>query len=82
MGPIFLHAGPCVRYQGAALPRWFHYLDPALMRGYGEDDWIRYETARVVRGKDLASSCEEILSEQAIAYVHIRSKFNCLPVPR
>ena len=76
-GPIFLHADACERYVGDSLPDWFAHLDPAIVRGYGSDDWIRYETARIVRGPDLASACAEILVDPAVTYVHIRSRFNC-----
>ena len=77
VGPIFLHAAVCDRYEGDRLPAWFAYLQPALIRGYGHDDWIRYETGSVVPGTELAAVCEQILSNPEVAYVHIRSKFNC-----
>lgn len=77
VGPIFLHGDACDRYESDRLPAWFAYLSPAIIRGYGHDDWIRYETGDVVPGQDLATSCEKILSNPQIAYVHIRSKFNC-----
>lgn len=76
-GPIFLHATPCIRYDSTELPTWFHYLDPAIVRGYGEDHWIRYSTGQVVRGRDIARACESILCDDTVAYVHVRSKFNC-----
>jgi hypothetical protein len=77
VGPIFLHGESCERYESHRLPVWFAHLQPAIIRGYGEDDWIRYETGKVVPGTELASVCEEILSKPDIAYVHIRSKYNC-----
>ena len=76
-GPIFLHTAPCERYEGNALPPWFVYMEPAIIRGYGSDDWIRYETGDVVAGTDLTTSCDRILADPTIAYVHIRSKYNC-----
>jgi hypothetical protein len=76
-GPIFLHARACARYESERLPGWFDYLDPAIVRGYGSDDWIRYETGHVVRGPELRAACEGILADPSIAYVHIRSKYNC-----
>jgi Protein of unknown function (DUF1203) len=76
-GPIFLHERSCERYVGDRLPAWFAYLQPALIRGYGHDDWIRYETGSVVAGSELAAACEAILARPEVAYVHIRSKFNC-----
>ncbi len=77
VGPIFLHQRACPPYAGGRLPAWFAYLQPALIRGYGHDDWIRYETGDVVPGSGLAAACEKILGNPEVAYVHIRSKFNC-----
>jgi hypothetical protein len=77
VGPIFLHARPCARYEADALPGWFAFLDPALVRGYGSDDWILYPTGSVVAGAELGEACRRILADEAVAYVHIRSKFNC-----
>ncbi len=76
-GPIFLHNRPCSRYEAEALPSWFAFLQPAIIRGYDADDWIRYDTGNVVDGKDLTGECRRILSIEGIAYAHIRSKFNC-----
>ena len=76
-GPIFLHESACERYDSAALPAWFDFLDPAIVRGYDGHNWIRYDTGNVIRGKDLTAACENILSDSSIAYVHVRSKFNC-----
>ena len=76
-GPIFLHKRACQPYKSDVLPPWFAYLQPALIRGYGHDNWIRYETGNVVPGSDLTAGCEKILSDEESAYVHIRSKFNC-----
>ncbi len=76
-GPIFLHAEPCARYRADAVPAWFDYLDPAIVRGYGRDHWIRYETGSVVRGTEISQACRSILADDTVAYVHVRSKFNC-----
>jgi hypothetical protein len=77
VGPIFLHANGCTRYESNRLPGWFAYLQPALIRGYGSDDWIRYDTGSVVAGGELTAVAAKILSEAGVAYVHIRSKYNC-----
>jgi hypothetical protein len=76
-GPIFLHRRDCSRYEGDRLPPWFAYLAPAIVRGYGHDDWIVYETGEVVAGSELTAACRRILARDDVAYVHIRSKFNC-----
>lgn len=77
VGPIFLHAQTCPRYAAAHLPDWVIHLQSALVRGYGADDTIRYETGQVVAGAGLAEACTQILAQPEVAYVHIRSKFNC-----
>lgn len=77
VGPIFLHRRNCERYASASVPAWFAFLEPAIVRGYDRDDWILYETGAVVRGVDVQSTCERILADEAVAYVHVRSKFNC-----
>lgn len=77
VGPIFLHQRECQRYDGQKLPDWFAYLQPALIRGYGYDDWMRYETGNVVSGDKLSAECGRILESPEVAYVHIRSKYNC-----
>ena len=76
-GPIFLHKRRCERYEAETLPPWFAFMEPAIVRGYGEDHWIRYDTGNVVAGTELAAACRAILSAATVAYVHIRSKFNC-----
>ncbi len=76
-GPIFLHAADCARYDAEALPAWFDFLEPAIVRGYGADHWIRYDTGSVVPGGDLTRTCRGILEDATVAYVHVRSKYNC-----
>lgn len=77
VGPIFLHQARCRRYEADGLPPWFAHLQPAIVRGYGHDDWIRYETGDVVPGSGIAAACTRILADPAVAYVHVRSKYNC-----
>ena len=76
-GPIFLHKTPCERYDAETLPGWFDFMDPAIVRGYGTDDWIRYDTGSVVRGPELTAACRQILADDTVAYAHVRSKYNC-----
>lgn len=76
-GPVFLHTNQCNRYDSDRLPGWFVFLEPALIRGYDKRDWILYETGDVVAGTKIENKCMEILGSEEVAYVHIRSKFNC-----
>ena len=76
-GPIFLHKNDCTHYQEHQLPDWFQQINPAIIRGYNQQDWILYETGKVVSGTELTLACETILSQPDVSYVHIRSRFNC-----
>lgn len=60
------------------MPDWFAHLEPALVRGYGADDWIRYDTVHVVRGAEIMASSKAILADATVACVHVRAKFKCL----
>jgi hypothetical protein len=75
-GPIFLHDRDCARYDSQQPPAWFAFLDPAAVRGYDADHWIRYETGQVIAGA-IAATCASILEDRAIQYVHVRSKYGC-----
>jgi hypothetical protein len=76
-GPIFLHERECERYESDVLPAWFDFMDLAIVRGYDADHWIRYDTGNVVAGPALTAACRAILDDETVAYVHVRSKFNC-----
>lgn len=52
-------------------------MDPAVIRGYDDNDWIRYDTGVVVPGAELDAMSRKILSDDSIAYVHIRSRYGC-----
>jgi hypothetical protein len=52
-------------------------MHPAIIRGYGSDDWIRHDTGDVIAGPSLTAAYRQILGDDTVAYVHIRSKFNC-----
>jgi len=77
IGPIFLHQRACARYDADEVPGWFAALDPAAIRGYDSEDWIRYDTGQIVRGGDIAGACAAILADTSVEYVHVRSKFGC-----
>ncbi len=78
IGPIFLHPGECSRYEAPEPPGWFEHLEPAVLRGYDERDWIRYDTGAVVEGCDVSATAHSILEDPHVAYVHVRSRFGCL----
>jgi hypothetical protein len=78
LGPIFLHAEACPRWEGAAgeVPAMFLTWERLLIRGYGADDRIVYGTGRVVPAKELAASAGELLARRDVAYLHARSATN------
>lgn len=76
-GPIFLHETECSRYESGSFPEWFVFLDPAIVRGYDEKDWIIYETGSVITGTNLKEECLKIFENPAAKYIHVRSKYNC-----
>jgi len=76
-GPIFLHQQECRQYNSEQFPDWFVFLDPAIIRGYDDRDWILYETGSVIAGADIEQECLNIFNNKAVQYIHIRSKYNC-----
>ncbi len=75
VGPIFLCADPCTRGGGEALPEILASPD-YIVRGYGADDRIVYGTGGVVATGAIAARAGEILAEERVAYVHVRSARN------
>lgn len=77
VGPIFLHADPCPRYDEAAgIPPMFLRRQHYLVRGYGADDRIVYGTGQITPAADLADTADQILRQADVAYVHVRSASN------
>ena len=79
VGPIFLHAAPCPRYdETAGVPALFlgPDRDPPMIRGYGADDRILYGTGQVVEKDQLAAAARALLAHPEVAYVHVRSSTN------
>jgi hypothetical protein len=76
LGPIFLHAAPCPRWEGSGVPAMFLGWERLLIRGYGPDDRIVYGTGQVVATAALAQAAGELLARQDVAYLHARSATN------
>lgn len=75
-GPIFLHAEECAAYQdNGTLPPIFESPD-YIVRGYGQDDRIIYGTGAVTETSRIAARAQELLDDDDIAYVHVRSARN------
>jgi hypothetical protein len=77
LGPIFLHAEACPRYEPAAgVPAMFLRREAILLRGYGADDRIVYGTGKVIPTADIAPLASTLFERPEIAYLHLRSASN------
>ncbi|MEO6301106.1 MAG: DUF1203 domain-containing protein [Paracoccaceae bacterium] len=75
LGPIFLCADACQAGGGTALPEVLSSPD-YIIRGYGPDDRIVYGTGAVVPTSRIIAEAEDRLSDDRVAYVHVRSARN------
>ena len=77
LGPIFLHAEACPRYDaGAGVPAMFLRRHSILLRGYGADDRIVYGTGKVIPTEEIESRAAFLFQRPEIAYLHLRSASN------
>jgi len=76
-GPIFLHAEPCPAFRDddGALPEILASPD-YIVRGYGADDRIVYGSGAVTPTDAIAARAQQLLDDERIAYVHVRSARN------
>jgi hypothetical protein len=75
-GPIFLHAAPCPRYACEEAPPPILSSSDYIVRGYGHDDRIVYDTGAVTPTAAISGRAEALLGRGDIAYVHVRSARN------
>jgi len=77
-GPIFLHASPCERAQ---LPNELPEILSSpeyIVRGYNAGEQIVYGTGGVVETNKIATRADQLLADERISFVHVRSaKNNC-----
>lgn len=78
-GPIFLHAEPCTRHDAnAGMPAMFRERAAYLVRGYDRNDRIVYGSGGMVAPDALDARAADLLSQDGIAYLHVRSgSYNC-----
>ncbi|HEY9537014.1 MAG TPA: DUF1203 domain-containing protein [Kiloniellaceae bacterium] len=77
LGPIFLHAEVCQRYDAAAgVPAMFLRREAILLRGYGADDRIVYGTGKVIATAEIESVARHLFERDDVAYIHLRSASN------
>jgi hypothetical protein len=75
LGPIFLCAHPCERWEGGGLPPIATVPD-YIVRGYTAGERIRYGTGAVVPTPELPDRARELLARDDVAYLHVRSTRN------
>ncbi|MEM7120770.1 MAG: DUF1203 domain-containing protein [Pseudomonadota bacterium] len=75
-GPIFLHAEPCARAQPSDAPPPILSSPNYIVRGYDADEEIMYGTGTVVPTDGIAARAEELLTNDEVAFVHVRSASN------
>ncbi len=77
VGPIFVHAEDCPRYDEAAgVPEHYAQRQAVLIRGYGNNDRIIYGTGKVVPPGKIEETARTLLQDPKVAYLHLRSSTN------
>ena len=73
VGPIFLHADACERFEDSAeLPPML--TSPVyILRGYDVNNRIIYDTADVVPTDELTKKARQLLTRPEVQYLHVRS---------
>ena len=75
IGPIFLCAAPCAAGDATAQPAILESPD-YILRGYDAQNRIVYGSGRVVATPQIPDQAALLLSDQNMAYVHVRSARN------
>jgi hypothetical protein len=77
LGPIFVHAEDCPRYEATAgVPAMLLRREAILLRGYGADDRIVYGSGKVIPTEEIGSMARHLFARPEIAYIHLRSASN------
>jgi len=72
VGPIFLHAEPCARYEGSGgTPPLYLGGEHRLLKAYSHDDRIIYGRGEIVEPDGIADYARHLLDDPAVAYVHM-----------
>jgi Protein of unknown function (DUF1203) len=80
LGPVFLCAAPCKAGGGDAVPEALAAPE-YIVRGYGANDRIVYGTGGVIPTPLIPARAAELLGDDRVAYVHVRSaRNNCYQV--
>lgn len=77
VGPIFLCAKACVRWEGEGLPPVLAQTgEDRLLKGYSPEDRIVYGLGEIVGRDRIAERARTVLNDPRVAYVHVRSSTN------
>lgn len=77
LGPIFLHADSCERYEdNANIPELLLNSKTVLLRGYTHEDRILYGSGQVVASSSINEVASKLFENPKIAYIHVRSATN------
>ncbi|WP_343559408.1 DUF1203 domain-containing protein [Kiloniella sp. b19] len=75
-GPIFLHAESCERAAETELLPEIIDSPNYILRGYSADERIIYGTGKVTPREEIHDYARELFSNDAVAFIHIRSASN------
>ena len=75
-GPLFLHAEECAPAADRLDPTGFLQSADYIVRGYDANEQIVYGTGAVTPTDKIAERAEELLGDNRIEFVHVRSAQN------
>ena len=75
-GPVFACAVACTAYVGDTPPPILKTSSDYLLKGYTEDERIRYGTGKIVAAADIRGYAADLLQDGDIAFVDVRSARN------
>jgi len=76
VGPIFICANQCERYQEIAGTPDLYCNRDMLIRGYDSNDRIIYGTGKVVPMSNIEQEALLLFDKPSLSYVHVRSPTN------
>ncbi len=77
VGPIFLHATSCLRYEESDnTPAMFTKRQSYLLKGYNHNHKIVYGTGKIISPNEIASYAKVVFKDPNVAYAHLRSALN------
>jgi len=75
-GPIFLCAESCLPWQGDGVPPILKTSPDYLLKAYRADNRIYYGTGKIVTAAELVEYAADLLRDEEVAYVDVRSARN------